>query len=256
MPAVSTGPVAYRDFYYPLNVFMHILTNEEGDVPYLHYGLFENAGESLPAAQERSTQLLLSRLPAPPARLLDVGIGLGTTLQRLAAMGYVADGITPDPQQIGVARARFGDALSMRCVAFEDFAAGERYDAVFFQESSQYIDSAALFARAATLTDHVIVLDEFALRQVDLSGALHGYQPFLDAARQHGFTAVEELDLSSKAPPSIEYFLDRFPRYREPLIRDLGLTDQQVDDLVASGRDYRELYRSGAYGYRLVQFRR
>ena len=32
----------YRDFYYPLNVFMHILTHEEGGVDYLHYALFEN----------------------------------------------------------------------------------------------------------------------------------------------------------------------------------------------------------------------
>ena len=65
--------LAYRDFYYPLNVFMHILTHEEGDVPYLHYGLFEHPGQSLAQAQERSTELLLSRLPAPPARLLEAG---------------------------------------------------------------------------------------------------------------------------------------------------------------------------------------
>ena len=36
--------IAYRDFYYPLNVFMHILTHEEGAVRYLHYGLFDAGG--------------------------------------------------------------------------------------------------------------------------------------------------------------------------------------------------------------------
>ena len=49
----------YRDFYYPLNVFMHILTNEEGSVSYLHYGLFEREGEPIGEAQERSTSMLL-----------------------------------------------------------------------------------------------------------------------------------------------------------------------------------------------------
>jgi hypothetical protein len=58
--------VPYRDFYYPLNVFMHVLTLEEGGVEHLHYGLFEQANDPISVAQERSTALLLSRLP--PAR--------------------------------------------------------------------------------------------------------------------------------------------------------------------------------------------
>jgi SAM-dependent methyltransferase len=249
-------PLAYRDFYYPLNVFMHILTREEGDVSYLHYGLFESESDSLPAAQERSTELLLSRLPPPPARLLDVGIGLGTTLRRLTAMGYDAHGITPDARQIAMARERHGDALPVTCVAFENYPLPDHFDAVLFQESSQYIDSQALFARARELTRHVIVLDEFALQPLDHPGALHAYDAFLDAARAHEFTLSEEIDLSAKAPQSVEYFMTRLPRYRDLLIRDLGLTSQQVDDLLESGRTYRELYRRGAYGYRLLVFRR
>ena len=85
MRAVPELP--YRDFYYPLNVFMHILTAEEGGVAYLHYGLFQYEDEPIGVAQERSTALLLERLPPPPARLLEVGIGLATTLHRLQSMG-------------------------------------------------------------------------------------------------------------------------------------------------------------------------
>jgi hypothetical protein len=99
----------------------------------------------------------------------------------------------------------------------------------------------------------VIVLDEFALRP---GGTLHRYEEFLAAAKQHGFEKSEELDLSTKAPPSIDYFTARLPRYRDRLIEDLGLTSQQVDDLIDSGRRYRELYDNGTYGYRLLQFRR
>jgi SAM-dependent methyltransferase len=251
-----SGPLAYRDFYYPLNVFMHILTHEEGEVPYLHYVLFESEHDSLPVAQERSTELLLSRLPPPPARVLEAGIGLGTTLHRLTAMGYEAVGITPDEKQIAVVRERYGDAVDARCVAFEQFPLPDRFDAVLFQESSQYIDAQALFARARELTSHVIVLDEFALRPVDLPGALHSYDAFLAAAQQHGFEKTEELDLSTKAPPSIDYFTTRFPRHRQRLIEDLGLTDQQVDELIEGGIRYRELYDNGTYGYRLLQFTR
>jgi hypothetical protein len=253
MRAVSASPLPYRDFYYPLNVFMHILTAEEGGVSYLHYGLFEAEDEPIGVAQERSTELLLSRLPHPPARLLEAGIGLGTTLHRLTTLGYDVEGITPDEKQIAMVRERYGDAVRVHCAPFENFDAGRTYDAVFFQESSQYIESRALFARAARLTSHVIVLDEFAVQD---EGTLHRYDAFVAAAHEHGFRVVDEVDLSRKATPSTAYFMRRFDRYRDLLIRDLGITSQQVDDLVASGETYLDLYRRGVYAYRLLELRR
>lgn len=249
----------WREFTYPLNVFMHILTHEEGDASWLHYGLFEFEGEPLAAAQERSTQLLLARLPPPPARLLEVGIGLGTTLRRLVDAGYDAEGITPDEKQIALIRARYGDTLRVHCARLEDFSvraqgAGDPYDVVIFQESSQYIDSEALFAKAAVLAPRVVVLDEFALRPVEEEGALHSREAFLAAAARHGFSVTEELDLSAQAAPTMAYFTDRIPAYRDRLIADLGITGQQVDDLVTSGARYRARYADGTYGYRLVCF--
>jgi SAM-dependent methyltransferase len=251
--------LAYRDFYYPLNVFMHILTAEEGAVSYLHYGLFERDDEPIARAQERSTELLFSRLPAPPARLLDVGSGLGTTLRKLAARGYRATGITPDAKQI----ALIGDGVDVRCVAFEDMpeaeseelGASEAFDAIIFQESSQYIDSERLFAKARALTRHVVVLDEFTI-QPAADATLHALDRFLAAAAQNGFEKVEDLDVSDKAAPTIDYFTTRLPRFREALIADLGLSNEQVDALIDSGARYRDFYRRGIYGYRLLQFRR
>src|SRR5258708_33618434 len=115
--------VPYRDFYYPLNVFMHILTHEEGGGDYLHYALFENANERIGAAQEHSTELLLSRLPPPPARVLEVGIGLGTTLIRMAHLGYDLERITPDEKQIAMVQARYGSEVRIRCQPFETLEA-------------------------------------------------------------------------------------------------------------------------------------
>ena len=229
---------------------MHILTHEEGDVRYLHYGLFERREDALLDAQERSTELLLSRLPPPPAKLLEVGIGLGTTLARLLALGYEAEGITPDEHQIAMAARRSPCAArrSRRSIP------AATYDALLFQESSQYIDSEALFARAAALAPRVIVLDEFALKPLDEEGALHSLAGFVEAASRHGFRVVEELDLSSKAAPTMDYFTDRIPAYRERLIADLGITNEQVDHLIANGVKYRARYADGTYGYWLLVF--
>jgi cyclopropane fatty-acyl-phospholipid synthase-like methyltransferase len=248
---------AFRDFPFPLNVLLTVVEREEGRVDSMHYGLFESAEESIAAAQERSTALLLSRLPPPPARVLEVGIGLGTTLARLAGMSYDAEGLTPDAVQAASAKARHGGDLRVHVSPLESFETAKRYDAVFFQESSQYIESGALFrkVRALSVDDvRVVVLDEFALSPVDRSDALHRLDRFLDAAAAEGFRLEEDLDVSRKAMPTIDWFLERIPRRKDELLRELPVTVEQLDALVASGRDYRAFYASGVYGYRMLRF--
>jgi cyclopropane fatty-acyl-phospholipid synthase-like methyltransferase len=244
--------VSYRDFYYPLNVFMHIITAEEGSVRDLHYGLFEAPEEPLNQAQARSTRLLFRRLPPAPARILDVGSGIGTTVRALTEAGYEVTGITPDEHQIAFIRSR--ETLPVIASTFEAFQSPLRFDLLLFQESSQYIESEALFAHATELSDRVLVFDEFALGPVE--GGLRSLEDFLGAASRHGYRVAEELDVSARAAPTIDYFLERLPRHRERLMRDLGLESRQVDELIVSGRRYREAYRNGSYVYRLFDLRR
>ncbi len=252
MPAVPPVPLPYNEFQFPLNVFMHVISLEEGAVTYLHYGLFEQPGESIAEAQERSTELLLSRLPPPPARVLDVGVGIGTTLARLTRLGYDATGITPDPQQVAMVRARHGDGVNVVQVAFEKVFP-RPFDGLVFQESSQYIDATALFGKAREMTNEVIVLDEFS---TGAAGTLHRLDEFVQAAASFRFTKAEDIDLSERAAPTIDYFLERLPRYRAALLEDLGLEEKQLDELIESGNRYRDHYRRGTYVYRLLRFER
>ena len=90
---------------------------------------------------------------------------------------------------------------------------------------------------------------------VDKPGALHRLDRFLAAAGNEGFMLEENLDVTRQAAPTIDYFLERIPRHRASIERDLGLEPAQLDGLLASGSGYREMYRSGVYGYRLVRFR-
>jgi len=249
MPAVPATDLPYRQFQFPLNVFMHMLSLEEGSVSYLHYGLFDDPAEPIAKAQERSTELLLSRLPPPPARVLDVGVGVGTTLARLSQLGYEAAGITPDESQAALVRERF-PGVDVTRVGFE-YLFPRTYDVALFQESSQYINAARLFAKAREITGNVIVLDEFA---IETEGSLHRLDEFLRAATAYKFRVVEDLDLSQRAAPTVEYFMKRLDRYRSTLIADLGLTNEQVDELITSGAQYRDAYARGAYVYRLLRF--
>ena len=240
----------YRDFYYPLNVLLHVLTLEEGEVRHLHYGLFERPDEPIALAQDRASSRILSELPPPPARILDVGSGLGANLARLVDLGYEALGITPDVHQISMIRARYGEALPLECIRFEDLP-DDRYDVALFHESSQYIDSEALFEKAEQIADTVLVLDEFAFGAVE---GLHRYDAFLAAAGRHHFTVTTEEDVTEAAAPTIDYFTARLPRFRQRLIEDVGVTGAQIDDLMASGQRYSNSYHSGDYGYRFLRF--
>ena len=51
------------------------------------------------------------------------------------------------------------------------------------------------------------------------------------AAQRHGFEVQEHLDLSARAIPTMDYFARAIPAYRERLVEDLGITNEQVDEL-------------------------
>jgi len=262
-PKVGVGDGAaaqLRAVVFPLNVYARALELEEGQVQDLHYGLHETPDMPTALAQRRFTELLWRHLP-PPCRVLEVGLGFGTTLARLVAAGYTATGITPDPAQVAFARARHGDTLPAVCTHLEDFTDRPGgWDALLFQESAQYIDPLDLFSRAdELLVEHgeIIVADEFALRR---SGPgrenLHLIEHFVALAGRFGLVVAEQLDLSREAAPTLDYLLRVIPRHAETLQRDLGVTAETLAALSAANAAYREKYADGRYGYFLLKLRR
>lgn len=233
----------------------------EGRVDYLHYGLFHDKSTSLAAALQHSTELLLSRLPAAPCRILEVGVGLGTTYALLTGKGYQVHGITPDAPQIAYIHEHIGKDVAISCQRLEDFRAGpESYEVVLFQESGQYIDPLDIFNQSQDLlvsSGSLLLIDEFALRRVQpgMEG-LHQIDDMIALAGRFGFELVERLDLSSLASPTLDYLLEATTAYRQQLIDDLNLQQETLDQLDASNRAYHEKYASGRYGYGLLHFRK
>lgn len=250
-----------KDFSFPLNVYARLLEMQEGRVEYLHFPTYESADEPVLQAQERASRHLWQALP-PPCRLLEVGIGLGTTLSRLSAAGYRAMGITPEAAQVAEVRRRHGPLVEVMESRLEDFSheAGQ-WDALLFQESAQYIDPLALFDAAERLLHggraHLVVMDEFALRRGDESHAgLHELGAFCDLALRFGWRLAERTDLSEQAAPTIDYLLRGMRARRADLMTDLSLSDEVMDGLVAALMRSQALYRDGVHGYALLRFER
>lgn len=253
--------VVPSDFAFPLNVYARMLQLQEGKVDYLHYGIFSSDGESVLAAQERASALMWQVLPGP-CRLIEVGIGLGTTLARLMTQGYAAVGITPDASQVAAARFRFGPGLPVALSRLEEFSqsAGE-WDAILFQESAQYIEPLELFASANRLLKSeqatMVVMDEFALsrRAVEHTG-LHQLDDFCALAARCGWRLDHRVDLSRQARPTLGYIARTVATHRQQLIDDLHVTADQLMALDASTQHYQRLYEQGIYGYALLRFKR
>lgn len=248
-------------FSFPLNVYARLLELQEGQVDYLHFGVFDHPDEPVLQAQQRATELLWQALPAP-GRLLEVGIGLGTTLTRLLQQGWQPLGITPEPAQIDVAQERQGGLLPLRCTRLEDLGADAGpFDTMLFQESAQYIAPMEIFAAADRLlvkgSASIVVMDEFALdRRAADHGGLHHRAHFMALAQRFGWRVAHQVDLSLAVQPTLQYLINGTRRWRDRLLADLPVTARQLDELDAALLRVQRLYADGIQGYGVLRLQR
>jgi len=259
--AVGLSESPYKHLYYPLNVYAMALQLEEGHVDYLHYGLFSRPDEELAVAQKRSTEMILSRLPKPPCRILEVGMGLGTTLKALESQGYSVTGITPDEHQVEIVRQRVGESSSIIHAHFETMESElERYDVILFQESGQYINTVDIFYKAFDLLvdgGQLIILDELALKYNKPGNTiLHLEEHLLATARRSGFSLEEREDVSSLAIHTLDYMDRVLEKHRKPIMEALDLSERRFIDLMGSNRSYKKKYAREEFGYALLRFQK
>lgn len=250
----------YRDMDFPLNVYAHAIFLEEGEVNYLHYGLFHETDNRLLDAQRHSTDLLLKELPSPPSRILEVGVGLGTTLKLLTKMGYLCHGISPDKEQINYIKTQWAGNSPVSCQKLEDFKAQPNsYDLILFQESAQYIAPLTIFNQALDVlapSGSLLILDEFSIEDHSHTSNLHELDNILTLAKRFDFQLINQQDLSALAMPTLDYLLRVTQKHRQQLMLDLLLPLEQLNQLDESNRAYKENYTQGRYAYVLLHFKK
>jgi len=247
---------------FPLNVFACATVFQEGQVKYLHYGLFSSPHESIQTAQQRSTDLILRRLPTHIDRcVLEIGVGLGVTAKTLADRGYRVTGISPDPVQVSIAHEHAGAAVSLHVSRLEELGPPPHaVDVILAQESSQYVDLAVLFTKARDLLTpggSVLIVDQVALRRVSPDqSALHLDADIKAQAHRFGFTLIEHMDLTRQAMPTLDYILGAIGTHRQRLQELMQMEASKLDGLVAGVAANRGRYHEGILGYALYHFRR
>ena len=171
---------------------------------HLHFGLWPGETSkktSVEEALQNMVDRLISYLPEPPAKILDVGCGLGLSADILNSKGFDVTAIAPSPELIEYAIQRYGsDGAVFRVADYfdsdEPVFAEESYDALFFQESLQYLRPLNDVMKKARylLKDRgvVIIGDEVCYDQtIKPETAVHMARDIYAALSENGFRIIE-----------------------------------------------------------------
>lgn len=203
---------------------------------HLHFGYFEGHGDSLAQAQDRLI-LRSARLLTRNSLLVDVGCGLGGTVNLLATQGHRVFGIDPCPRSIAYARARVvsprAQFLACDLAQFAARARGARFDGMLLTEVlPSFSDLGALFAHCrALLRPGGLVLVHDVVRHPGRPASEDGFHPrgaLRSAADAAGFDLVESREISNRTSPTLSRLARLLTERRDELLSVFGPTRPTV----------------------------
>ncbi len=246
---------------HPFNFYKLLLDSDA-----LHFGYWaENQPKlSLEQAQEAMTDLLLARFPAPPAKVLDVGCGLGATAGRLVKQGYSVTALAPSVELIAYAKQYNPGAHYLVCGLLDELPEvmpPHRYDVIILQESLQYLpDLHAVFARLKSLLNpdgRIVLGDEVSYStETQAHSSVHQAMQIEQAFAHHGFYVTYHEKMGNNVLPTCEESVKRFNERRAYLLEQCGDEARTLLAHYTEGWNYQEnMYRSGKMGYEIWELR-
>lgn len=201
-PSLERLPFTDRALTHSMAAHGHNVLQQERQKNHLSDGPIQQKKTNSVTLQRYSTTLLMSRLPAPPCRVLGVGTGLTAICTSLDQKGYQV-GIIPQEEQNtdppnDQIEAQPRDAFQR----LKDLASvRNNFDVLLFHESVRAIEPLSLFNKGLDLLPvggSLFIMDEFSsCRQPGpFQAGLHLLEDFLALAKRMGFELVEQLDLS------------------------------------------------------------
>jgi hypothetical protein len=219
------------------NIYYESLILENKECPHLHYGV-QNITNSLTIieAQEKSTELIIKYLTNHSINnsILEVGIGLGTTLNKLQSCGYNVKGISPHLDQI--------TQSNIFKISFEDYITTDTYNHILFQESAQYIDPSIIVSKSYSLLEkqgQLLIMDEFSTEII----------PEVEKLIEGMFKIEDLKDLTKKAKGSITYLIKVIEKHRNNITSS---RKGHIDGLLHLLKIRESEYNNGTYKYLLV----
>ncbi len=241
--------------------FFHVITNADA----LHYGYWPDDQHTLTLqqAQHEHSLLLLKRFPPPPARILDVGCGLGLMAEELHKAGYQVTAIAPSEDLIRYAQYHHAGPDFINCGFLDERAEllNEAYDVLLFQESLQYFpDLAAVFHKAGKLlaeNGRIVLCDEVSYHeQTKERSAVHTTRTIESAFFQQGFFIQHHKKMGHNVTPTCRHVLAGFEQQKQQMLSEFGEhVAEQITHQVTEWNNLLHWYQSETFGYELWELR-
>ncbi|MBI5101801.1 MAG: methyltransferase domain-containing protein [Nitrospirae bacterium] len=243
----------------PFGFYRYILGGD-----HLHFGLWpdDEPGLTMEEAQERMFERLLSFLPPAPAKILDVGCGLGYSAHLLSEKGYAVTAIAPAAGLIAYARRTY-ESKNVRFIETGFF--GDHpvlveglFDVLFFQESMQYLfPLSAVMERGRKLLSEKGVLvmgDEVCYSSgIRHLTAVHTAEDFTVALSENGFKIAERVRIGGQVSPTCRFIVEAFTSNFDALVAGGGKeAEDQLLHYLEGWKNQQMWYEDGRMGYELI----
>jgi len=243
--------------------FYHLLT--DGDE--LHFGFWprKQMNLSLLEAQKAHSQLVLARIPALPAHILDVGCGLGATSGLLAEAGHKVVAIAPSESFIDYARTHHPGPEYICCDFLDDhpkIIPPEQYDVILFQESLQYLPELhPVFAKSkALLRPHggrLVMCDEVSYDLETRSHSpIHLAREIERSFNESGFFVRWHERIGPRVTPTCQAMIRLLHEKRAGLLDAFGQDSERlITHFTKEMERLSSLYSTGKVGYEVWDIR-
>jgi SAM-dependent methyltransferase len=252
-----------KDLPQPLG-FFHVITDADA----LHYGYWPediNCQQklSLAEAQQAHSQLFLQRLPKAPAKILDVGCGLGLMANILYQLGYQVTAIAPSESLIAYATDKYLGPTFINCGFLDKHPdlKDQQFDVLLFQESLQYFpDLDAVFHCAINLlTDQgrLIFCDEVSYaKQTEECSAVHQVIQIEQAFSAQGFYVQYHRKMGAQVLPTCDAVLLGLDQKKQQMMTIFGdSVKPQIEQLIIEWQNLKDWYQHTIFGYELWDLR-
>ncbi len=258
-----SAAMSSRQLKFPANIYAAALELEYGRAEYTGYGLAGKSIDGSPVdiaqAQHKVAGLLLARLPVAPARILEVGCGLGTLALKLAQTGHAVTAISDEPEEINLLQTVTCANLQCHHTRFQTFSSTLKFDVIIFHNSAHYIKPLNLLSKAQKLLSdggQLLISDEFVLDNSRIEpGAIPVLKDFLQLAERLFFRAAEQIIFNEEVAICVNAFLPLLENHQQALTNLTGIPVAQLEDLHAALLASSEKFINGCHAYALLDLR-
>lgn len=205
----------------------------------LEQNCMQSATKVVPILPPSRYKQLLERIPAPPSRILEVSVGIKKLQSELVDLGYqtVSCNCTEQNTEIDNAQPPSGEEVAADIgLSFKTYpVTSAPFEVIIFNGSTQKFSLLEIFSKSEELltsTGEILLLDEFAFSQTEVSGR-HGHllKHVLALADRFGYEVIAQLDASPTSSLNVDYWLAGMTKHAAQIIDDFNLSAATLNEV-------------------------